>query len=186
VARPLRSGRALDFLSNLKRWDWFIYKPTLRAAPWHRDREFQSFSHSSNVITFRKDSSYLGEKLVNQKPVASSPHAYSPDYRTQITPTVTRVICYVHPTKEELRPPMSGTFSGMVCRCEDIPFSRSQPHSSWRAAKLLTRSRMRACQGRICGPATKFLFDWNPESVRPPIFPACVESLAAVAGSAER
>jgi hypothetical protein len=40
--------------------------------------------------------------------------------------------------------------------------------------------------GAICGPATKFLFDWNPESVRPPIFPARVESLASVAGAAER
>jgi hypothetical protein len=38
----------------------------------------------------------------------------------------------------------------------------------------------------VGGPATKFLFDWNPESVRPPIFPARVESLASVAGAAER
>jgi len=26
-------------------------------------------------------------------------------------------------------------------------------------------------QGRVCGPATHFLFDWSPDSVRPPIFP---------------
>jgi len=67
----------------------------------------------------------------------------------------------------------------MVCRCEDIPYSRLQQHHSWRAAKLHTRCGMGPCQGRVCGPATQFLFDWNPESVRPPVFPVRVESLAS-------
>lgn len=66
----------------------------------------------------------------------------------------------------------------LVCRCEDVPYSRLQEHTSWRAAKLHTRCGMGPCQGRICGPATQFLFKWNPESVRPPVFPARVESLA--------
>lgn len=75
--------------------------------------------------------------------------------------------------------------STMVCRCEDVPYSRLRPHASWRAAKLHTRCGMGPCQGRVCGPATEFLFNWNPGSVRPPIFPARVESLAALDGQAK-
>jgi NADPH-dependent 2,4-dienoyl-CoA reductase/sulfur reductase-like enzyme len=68
----------------------------------------------------------------------------------------------------------------MVCRCEDVPYSRLQQHASWRSAKLHTRCGMGPCQGRVCGPATEFLFKWNPDSVRPPVFPARIETLAAV------
>jgi NADPH-dependent 2,4-dienoyl-CoA reductase/sulfur reductase-like enzyme len=80
-----------------------------------------------------------------------------------------------------LRPDLRAipTASTIVCRCEDVSCSRLQPHTSWRTAKLQTRCGMGPCQGRVCGPATQFLFNWNPESVRPPIFPARVESLAA-------
>jgi NADPH-dependent 2,4-dienoyl-CoA reductase/sulfur reductase-like enzyme len=68
----------------------------------------------------------------------------------------------------------------MVCRCEDIPYERLRHHTSWRAAKLQTRCGMGPCQGRICGPATQFLLGWDSDdSVRPPVFPARVESLAA-------
>jgi len=68
----------------------------------------------------------------------------------------------------------------IVCRCEDVTHRRLSQHSSWRAAKLQTRCGMGPCQGRICGPATQFLFKWNPDSVRPPIFPVRVESLASM------
>jgi NADPH-dependent 2,4-dienoyl-CoA reductase/sulfur reductase-like enzyme len=68
----------------------------------------------------------------------------------------------------------------IVCRCEDVPYSRLQEHRSWRAAKLHTRCGMGPCQGRVCGPATQFLFEWNPDSVRPPLFPARVGSLGQV------
>jgi D-hydroxyproline dehydrogenase subunit alpha len=67
----------------------------------------------------------------------------------------------------------------IVCRCEDVSYSRLRQHSSWRAAKLHTRCGMGPCQGRVCGPAAQFLFNWNPDSVRPPVFPARVETLAA-------
>jgi D-hydroxyproline dehydrogenase subunit alpha len=67
-----------------------------------------------------------------------------------------------------------------VCRCEDIPYSRLQGYTSWREAKLHTRCGMGPCQGRVCGPATQFHFGWSADSVRPPIFPVRVESLAAV------
>ena len=66
----------------------------------------------------------------------------------------------------------------IVCRCEDVPRSRLRDHSSWRSAKLQTRCGMGPCQGRICGPATQFLFSWSPDSVRPPLSPVRVSSLA--------
>ena len=65
----------------------------------------------------------------------------------------------------------------IVCRCEDVPFDRLRAHDSWRVAKLQTRCGMGPCQGRICGSAVEFLFDWKAESVRPPILPVRVESL---------
>jgi D-hydroxyproline dehydrogenase subunit alpha len=66
----------------------------------------------------------------------------------------------------------------MICRCEDVTYARLQAHASWRAAKLHTRCGMGPCQGRVCGPATEFLFNWKPDSVRPPVFPARVENLS--------
>ena len=66
----------------------------------------------------------------------------------------------------------------IVCRCEDVKFARLQSYPSWRNAKLQTRCGMGPCQGRICGPATQFLFGWKPESVRPPVFAAPLEILA--------
>ncbi|MGA8490143.1 MAG: FAD/NAD(P)-binding oxidoreductase [Terriglobales bacterium] len=66
----------------------------------------------------------------------------------------------------------------IVCRCEDVRYSHLRNHPGWRAAKLQTRCGMGPCQGRICGPAAQFLFRWNPDSVRPPVFPVRVESMA--------
>lgn len=81
-----------------------------------------------------------------------------------------------------LRPELKDlpTAETIVCRCEDVPYSRLQGHRSWRAAKLHGRCGMGPCQGRVCGPATQFLFQWNPDSVRPPVFPVRVESLAGL------
>jgi D-hydroxyproline dehydrogenase subunit alpha len=72
----------------------------------------------------------------------------------------------------------------IVCRCEDVRYSHLRKQTGWRAAKLQTRCGMGPCQGRICGPAAQFLFGWNPDSVRPPIFPARVESMASLADDA--
>jgi NADPH-dependent 2,4-dienoyl-CoA reductase/sulfur reductase-like enzyme len=82
-----------------------------------------------------------------------------------------------------LRPELRGlaAVDTVVCRCEDVSLARLRSHVTWRAAKLQTRCGMGPCQGRVCGPATQFLFNWNPDSVRPPIFPTRVESLAAFA-----
>jgi len=67
----------------------------------------------------------------------------------------------------------------IVCRCEDVAYGQLTQHASWRSAKLHTRCGMGPCQGRVCGPATQFLFGWQPDSVRPPVFPARFENLAA-------
>lgn len=65
----------------------------------------------------------------------------------------------------------------IVCRCEDVTLARLRSMPSFRAAKLHTRCGMGPCQGRVCGPAVHLLFGWNTDSVRPPTFPATIESL---------
>ena len=65
----------------------------------------------------------------------------------------------------------------IVCRCEDVEYSRLKEFTNFRDAKLQTRCGMGPCQGRICGAATEFLFGWEPGSVRPPIFPVRMENL---------
>jgi NADPH-dependent 2,4-dienoyl-CoA reductase/sulfur reductase-like enzyme len=78
--------------------------------------------------------------------------------------------------RRELRDlPDDDTF---VCRCEDVTYRQLQGFTSWRAAKLQTRCGMGPCQGRVCGGAVDFLFGWKNESVRPPVLPASVETLA--------
>lgn len=64
-----------------------------------------------------------------------------------------------------------------VCRCEDVTLARLRKFNNWREAKLQTRCGMGACQGRVCGPTTEFLFGWKTSSVRPPIFPVRLENL---------
>jgi NADPH-dependent 2,4-dienoyl-CoA reductase/sulfur reductase-like enzyme len=67
----------------------------------------------------------------------------------------------------------------VVCRCEDVAHAALEGCSSWRQAKLHTRCGMGACQGRVCGAATEFLFGWENATGRPPVFPAAVSTLAA-------
>ena len=77
--------------------------------------------------------------------------------------------------REELRAiPTDGT---LVCRCEDVPYAALAQCASWREAKLHTRCGMGPCQGRICGPATEFLFGWSAPAPRPPLFPVEVATL---------
>jgi NADPH-dependent 2,4-dienoyl-CoA reductase/sulfur reductase-like enzyme len=68
----------------------------------------------------------------------------------------------------------------LVCRCEDVSYERLCEQSGWRAAKLHTRCGMGPCQGRVCTPAAEFLFGWQIDSVRPPLFPVRCSSLAAI------
>ncbi|HET8548379.1 MAG TPA: FAD/NAD(P)-binding oxidoreductase [Bryobacteraceae bacterium] len=80
----------------------------------------------------------------------------------------------LRPELKTLAPPDT-----IVCRCEDVPLAALRAHGSWRAAKLQSRCGMGPCQGRVCGPAVRYLLGWQPESVRPPILPARLSSLAA-------
>lgn len=73
----------------------------------------------------------------------------------------------------------------LVCRCEDVPHADTRECSSWREAKLHTRCGMGPCQGRICGPATEFLYGWNCSGMRQPAFPANVSTVAAKVDSPE-
>ncbi|MFL6468259.1 MAG: FAD-dependent oxidoreductase [Pyrinomonadaceae bacterium] len=65
----------------------------------------------------------------------------------------------------------------IVCRCEDVTHLRLSEFANSRDAKLQARCGMGSCQGRVCGPATEFIFGWKPGSVRPPIFPVKLENL---------
>jgi len=87
----------------------------------------------------------------------------------------------VFATAFALRPELKSlaTDETLFCRCEDVSLGRVRQFSSWRDAKLQTRCGMGACQGRICGAASKFIFGWGMESVRPPVLPALVGSLVS-------
>ena len=86
----------------------------------------------------------------------------------------------------ELRPELKALAKPdtLVCRCEDVSLQRLAEHDSWRAAKLQTRCGMGPCQGRVCGAAARFLFDWEMDSARPPVFAVKCSSLAAVGAAA--
>jgi NADPH-dependent 2,4-dienoyl-CoA reductase/sulfur reductase-like enzyme len=86
-----------------------------------------------------------------------------------------RILNETFALRDELKDLVTG--ETIVCRCEDVRFAQLRSHQSWRAAKLQTRCGMGPCQGRVCGPAVEFLFGWQAGSVRPPMFPARVESL---------
>jgi NADPH-dependent 2,4-dienoyl-CoA reductase/sulfur reductase-like enzyme len=73
----------------------------------------------------------------------------------------------------------------VVCRCEDVKHSTLEGCRTWREAKLHTRCGMGACQGRVCGAATEFLFGWETAGARPPVFPAAVSTLAPATDASE-
>jgi NADPH-dependent 2,4-dienoyl-CoA reductase/sulfur reductase-like enzyme len=66
-----------------------------------------------------------------------------------------------------------------VCRCEDVPLSAFDPAWSAREAKLYVRAGMGPCQGRVCGPALRYLFGWESDSVRVPISPVPIDTLVS-------
>jgi D-hydroxyproline dehydrogenase subunit alpha len=73
----------------------------------------------------------------------------------------------------------------LVCRCEDVSYGALKECASSREAKLHTRCGMGACQGRVCGAATEFLFGWETSGPRPPVFPAMVSALAVEADASD-
>ncbi len=85
--------------------------------------------------------------------------------------------------RDELR--SVSTPGTVVCRCEDVPLGELRECRSWREAKLHTRCGMGPCQGRVCGAATEFLFDWKQTGMRPPVFPAALSVVGAKTDSHE-
>ncbi|MGH8435955.1 MAG: FAD-dependent oxidoreductase [Pseudomonas sp.] len=69
----------------------------------------------------------------------------------------------------------------LVCRCEDVPYAALASRNGWTDAKLHSRCGMGACQGRGCGAATQFLFDWPAPAPRPPFSPARLDTLLHLA-----
>ena len=59
----------------------------------------------------------------------------------------------------------------IICRCEDVTVGDLERVGDVRSAKLQTRCGMGACQGRICGAATRLLYGWEQGTVRPPLIP---------------
>jgi D-hydroxyproline dehydrogenase subunit alpha len=71
----------------------------------------------------------------------------------------------------------------IVCRCEDVRRRAVASLRDSRQAKLHARAGMGACQGRVCGPALEFLFGWPAGTVRTPLEPARLSTLAAAAAA---
>ena len=78
------------------------------------------------------------------------------------------------PRPEMLAQVGAGTF---VCRCEDVPHGKIQSMNCWREAKLQTRMGMGACQGRVCGPIAKALYNFDVDTPRPPLIPLATQDL---------
>lgn len=79
-----------------------------------------------------------------------------------------------------LRPELRGLprEDTIVCRCEDVRWQALRERRSRRETKLYTRCGMGPCQGRICGSILDFLCGPDHDRVRPPVFPARLETLA--------
>ena len=67
----------------------------------------------------------------------------------------------------------------LICRCEDVPWSSLDASWTARQAKLYTRLGMGPCQGRICGPAMRYLGGWESDTVRPPLKPSRIGTLGS-------
>lgn len=74
----------------------------------------------------------------------------------------------------------------LVCRCEDVPHGKIQSMNCWREAKLHTRMGMGACQGRVCGPIAKALYNFDVDTPRPPLIPLSTQDLLELYKPAKR
>jgi NADPH-dependent 2,4-dienoyl-CoA reductase/sulfur reductase-like enzyme len=120
--------------------------------------------------------------------IAGHAAAGDADSAKALFPARARYRKFVRAMKEtfSLRPELAAlaTDDILLCRCEDVTVGNARKHDSWKSAKLHTRCGMGPCQGRVCGTAAAFLFGWNIESQRPPVFPARCSSLAAMSSFA--
>lgn len=107
------------------------------------------------------------EKAEAEGEAAGSGKATRDDHQTFVN-----LLANTFTLREELK--SITTPDTIICRCEDIPLSKTEPCTNKREAKLQTRCGMGPCQGRICGPALEFLRGWPPDAVRPPLYPVPV------------
>jgi D-hydroxyproline dehydrogenase subunit alpha len=66
----------------------------------------------------------------------------------------------------------------VVCRCEDARYAELAACTSMREAKLYARAGMGPCQGRVCNPALQFMFEWQRDTIRPPVAASLISTLA--------
>jgi NADPH-dependent 2,4-dienoyl-CoA reductase/sulfur reductase-like enzyme len=74
----------------------------------------------------------------------------------------------------------------LVCRCEDVSHQTLQGFTSWTEAKIHSRCGMGACQGKVCGTATEFLYGWQQPEMRMPFTTARIGTLAAAGDFSDR
>lgn len=80
--------------------------------------------------------------------------------------------------RDELR--TLATPETIICRCESVRLGALDPAWSPRQAKLATRVGMGPCQGRVCGAALGVMFEWPADTVRSPLEPVTLGTLAAL------
>lgn len=85
--------------------------------------------------------------------------------------------------RQELRTLASD--STVICRCEDVEWQDIRRFDDLRSAKLHTRCGMGSCQGRVCHSALRLLKGWSADTVRPPLLPTRVGSLAGATNALE-
>ena len=67
----------------------------------------------------------------------------------------------------------------VFCRCEDVRRRDIDPAWTSRQAKLYSRAGMGSCQGRVCGAALRRIHGWEADTVRAPLQPVSLSSLAS-------
>ena len=85
-----------------------------------------------------------------------------------------------------LRPEVLALATGetVICRCEDVRLREIDETWTARQAKLYARVGMGACQGRVCGAAMRRIRGWEADTIRAPLQPVALSSLASPSASA--
>ncbi len=114
-----------------------------------------------------------GHAAVGNTAQAKNLHAQGARWE-QFASTLQRSFALAEPLRHLAAP------NTLVCRCEDVDHAALAPRSGWLDAKIHTRCGMGACQGRVCGAATQFMFGWAPSAPRPPLSPVRISTLAGL------
>jgi NADPH-dependent 2,4-dienoyl-CoA reductase/sulfur reductase-like enzyme len=112
-----------------------------------------------------------GRALASRRPIAAAADVRAADARSYRA----RLAAAFAP-RRELRALAAAEV--MLCRCEDVQCGAVAGARDAREAKLHARAGMGACQGRVCGAALEWLRDWPAGTVRVPLLPVTVGTLA--------